>query len=151
VPIFRRFPDRYKVVMSMGVPDGGSKVVNHSALTLIPWMKNRFEYLNACDAVISRGGHETIMQSICYGKPSIIIPVPRHPEQYGNARRAMELGAAKAVHQRNVSLEHLVKVIDSVVDSGHCKKALQEINSKERLDMGIENTLEVISGTMKRR
>ena len=151
VPIFRRFPDRYKVVMSMGVPGGGSKAVNHSALTLIPWMENRFEYLNACDAVISRGGHETIMQSICYGKPSIIIPVPRHPEQYGNARRAMELGAAKAVHQRNVSLEHLVKVIDSVVDTGCCKKALQEINSKERLDMGIENTLEVISGTMKQR
>jgi UDP:flavonoid glycosyltransferase YjiC (YdhE family) len=114
-------------------------------------MKNRFEYLNACDAVISRGGHETIMQSICYGKPSIIIPVPKHPEQYGNARRAMEMGAAKAVHQRNVSLEHLVKVIDSVVDSGCCKRALQEINSKERLDMGIENTLEVIGGTMKRK
>jgi hypothetical protein len=44
-----------------------------------------------------------------------------------------------------------VKIIDSVVGSGCCKRALQEINSKERLDMGIENTLEVIGGTMKRR
>jgi len=44
-----------------------------------------------------------------------------------------------------------VKVIDSVVDSGCCKRTLQEINSKERLDTGLENTLEVISGTMKRR
>jgi uncharacterized protein (TIGR00661 family) len=144
VPIFKRFPERYKVVMSMGVPGGGSEAVNHSSLTLIPWMENRFEYLNACDLVISRGGHETIMQSICYGKPSIIVPVPKHPEQYGNARRAMEMGVAKAIHQRNVSLENLVQLVDGMVEMGLCREALDEINSNEKLDMGLENTLEVI-------
>ena len=148
VPMFKRFPDRYKVIMSMGVPGGGSKAVNHSSLTLIPWMKNRFEYLNACDMVISRGGHETIMQSICYGKPSIIIPVPKHPEQYGNARRAMELGAAKAIHQNSVSQESLIKRVNEMVDNDHYRKRLQEINSKEKLDMGLEHTLEVIHGTL---
>ncbi len=148
VPIFKRFPDRYKVVMSMGVPDGGSRAVNHSSLTVIPWMENRFEYLDACDAVISRAGHETIMQSICYGKPSVIIPVPRHPEQYGNARRAMELGVARAIHQCDVSLECLVKAVDSVADGGSCRRVLREINSKERLDMGLEKTLEAIRCAM---
>ena len=151
VPLFKRFPDRFKVVMSMGTPGGGSRAVNHSCLTVIPWMENRFEYLKACDAVISRGGHETIMQSICYGKPSVIIPVPKHPEQYGNARRAMELGVARAIHQCDVSLESLVKAVESVTDSGDCRRALLEINSKERLDMGLENTLEVIKGTMRQR
>jgi UDP-N-acetylglucosamine--N-acetylmuramyl-(pentapeptide) pyrophosphoryl-undecaprenol N-acetylglucosamine transferase len=144
VPIFKRFPDRYKVIMSMGVPRGGSKAVNHSALTLVPWMENRFEYLNACDMVISRGGHETIMQSICYRKPSIIIPVPKHPEQYGNARRAMELGVARAIHQSSLSKENLLKMVDEVANDGRYRGKLRDINSKKRLDMGLENTLEVI-------
>lgn len=143
-PIFRRFPERYKVIMSMGVPGGGSKAVNHSSLTLIPWMENRFEYLNACDVVISRGGHETIMQSICYGKPSVIIPVPKHPEQYGNARRAMEMGVARAIHQRDVSLDNLVYMVDKIVEKGYYREALDGINSKEKLDMGLEHTIEVI-------
>ncbi len=117
MPILRKFPDRYKVIMSMGNPNGGSNIRTYGNLTIVPWIENRFDYLEACDAVISRGGHETLMQSISYGKPSVIIPVPKHPEQYGNARRAMELGVAKSIHQRDVTLEHLVQRVDELLDS----------------------------------
>ncbi len=76
-------------------------------------LKTRFDYLEACDAVISRGGHETLMQSISYGKPSVIIPVPKHPEQYGNARRAMELeGSQSHASDEMLTLDHLVQRID---------------------------------------
>ncbi|MBN2336625.1 hypothetical protein JXL21_13785 [Candidatus Bathyarchaeota archaeon] len=143
-PIFREFPDRYRVVMSMGVPNGGSKPLKKGPLTVIPWLENRFEYLNACDLVVSRGGHETIMQSICYRKPSIIIPVPKHPEQYGNARRAMALGVAYAMHQKNVNGKTLVSAVDSVLRGGRYKTALDELNSRESLGEGLENTLKVI-------
>ena len=103
IPILSRFPDRYKVIMSMGIPNGDSKPVKHGNLILVPWIENRFDYLEACDAVISRGGHETLMQSISYSKPSVVIPMPKHPEQYGNARRMMEMKAGVAMHQRDVS------------------------------------------------
>jgi len=149
-PIFAGFPDRYRVLMSMGIPDGGSEPTLNGALTVIPWLENRFEYLNACDLVISRGGHETIMQSICYGKPAVIIPVPRHPEQYGNARRAMELGVATAIHQRDIEKGSLVALVDRMMGSRRYKRVLDDISSKEHLGDGLENTLDVITETLRR-
>ncbi|MCK4438749.1 hypothetical protein KAV47_06715, partial [Candidatus Bathyarchaeota archaeon] len=143
-PIFTKFPDRYRVLMSIGVPNGGSDPIERGALTMIPWLENRFEYLNACDLVVSRGGHETIMQSICYRKPSIIIPVPRHPEQYGNARRAMELGVATAMHQRDIDRDSLVAMVDNIIGSSRYMRVLDDIVSKEHLGDGIGNTMDVI-------
>ncbi len=143
-PLFRKFPERYKVVMSMGIPGTGSKSIKEGSLIIMPWIEDRYEYLNACDMVISRGGHETIIQSICYQKPSLIIPVPKHPEQYGNARRALALGVAEAVHQRNVNLSSLLMMIDEILDSGKFIKRLHKINSKERLDEGLEKILEIM-------
>ena len=145
LPILSKFPERYRVIMSMGIPNGGSQVHSTGTLTLLPWIENRFDYLEACDAVISRGGHETLMQSISYGKPSVIIPVPKHPEQYGNARRAVELGVASSMHQRDVSLEHLVKRLDELLESGKTKKVLDELNEKEHLGDGLNRTIETIA------
>ena len=145
MPILSKFPDRYKVIMSTGNPNGGSNVRTSGNLTIVPWIENRFDYLEACDAVISRGGHETLMQSISYGKPSVIIPVPKHPEQYGNARRAMELGVAKSIHQRDVTLEHLIQRIDELLESCKSKKTLDMINEKEHLGDGLARTIETIA------
>jgi UDP:flavonoid glycosyltransferase YjiC (YdhE family) len=144
LPILSRFPDRYKVIMSMGEPNGGSRLMKRGNLTLVPWIENRFDYLEACDAVISRGGHETLMQSISYGKPSVIIPVSKHPEQYGNARRAMELGVAKSMHQRDVTLEHLVQRIDDLLESTKTDNILEEINEKEHLGDGVNRIIETL-------
>ncbi|MFC1802622.1 glycosyltransferase, partial [Thermoproteota archaeon] len=127
IPILSRFPDRYKVIMSMGIPNGGSKILKIGNLSIVPWIENRFDYLEACDVVISRCGHETLMQSISYSKPSVVIPVPKHPEQYGNARRVMELGVAKAMHQKDITLDHLVQRIDEVLESNKTQKVLEEI------------------------
>jgi len=60
----------------------------------------------------------------------------------------MELGAAKAIHQNSVSQECLIKMVNEMVDNDHYGKRLQEINSKEKLDMGLEHTLEVIHGAL---
>lgn len=144
IPILSKFPDRYKVIMSMGIPNGGSRQLKRGSLTLVPWIDNRFDYLEACDAVISRGGHETLMQSISYGKPSVIIPMPKHPEQYGNARRAMELNVAKSMHQRDVTLEHLVQRVDEVLESERVRRVLKDINEKEHLGDGLGRTLETL-------
>ncbi len=144
IPILSRFPDRYKVIMSMGIPRGDSKQVKRGSLTLVPWIENRFDYLEASDVVISRGGHETLMQSISYSKPSVIIPVPKHPEQYGNARRAMELNVATSMHQRDVNLEHLVKRVDDLLDSDKTRNDLLQINEREHLGDGLNRIIETL-------
>jgi len=144
-PIFSKFPDKYHVVMSMGNPYGGNKPKREGNVTLIPWIDDRYAFLNACDVVISRGGHETIMQSIGYNKPSIIVPMPRHPEQYGNARRAMEIGVAEAIHQRDVSEESLVKRIKHLLENDRALNVLVEMNQNRHLGEGVERIIEIIS------
>jgi len=111
---------------------------------VIPWVRNRFEYLKACDLVVSRAGHETIMQSVCFGKPQILIPTPRHTEQYGNARRAKELGVAEAIHQRDLTLERLLSLVEMILDDYGYIERLKEINSSNSLGDGVENTVKAI-------
>jgi UDP-N-acetylglucosamine--N-acetylmuramyl-(pentapeptide) pyrophosphoryl-undecaprenol N-acetylglucosamine transferase len=149
-PIFKEFPNRYRIVISLGTPKGGSEPIREGPLTMIPWIEDRFEYLNACDLVISRSGHETIMQSVCYQKPSIVIPVPRHPEQYGNARRAVELGVANAIQQNRVDKVVLVDMIDEILDSGQKKRRLQVINQEAGLGDGLERTLDSMLDLLNR-
>lgn len=144
IPIFQEFPDRFHVVMSTGNPEGGSEPKKMGNLTLIPWIINRYEFLNACDVVISRGGHETIMQSIGYMKPSIIIPTPRHPEQYGNARRAQDIGVAEAMHQKDVSVNSLVSRIDHLLGNSS-KSVLIEMNKNKHFDEGLERIMEFLA------
>ena len=143
-PILESFPEKYRIVMSMGMPDSGSKPEVRGNLTLIPWIPNRFEYLKACDLVISRAGHETIMQSVCYGKPQIIVPTPGHTEQYGNARRAKEMGVAEAIHQHDVTDESLLTLIEDILNDDTYEKRLREINSKNRLGDGVENAVKAV-------
>jgi len=143
-PIFEEFPDGYKVVMSMGDPDGGSKPTSSGSLTTVPWVVDRYEYLKACDLVVCRGGHNTIMQCISYGKPSIIIPVPNHTEQYANARRASELGFSVAFHQVELNRERLFETVNTIISDGGCSRKLEEFSLNNYTD-GIENTLVEIS------
>ncbi len=147
-PIFESFPDEYRVVMSMGNPNGTSTLVRKGSLIEVDWINDRFDILNACDLVISRGGHETMMQSICYGKPSIIIPVPKHPEQYGNARRAQELGVAHAIHQRNIEKDGLLLLAEEILGIDSFDKRLADLNRKG-IGGGVERSLSALAGVMR--
>ena len=142
-PIFEDFPEDVKVVMSTGDPKGGSEPVTSGSLTTIPWVEDRYRYLKAADAIICRGGHNTIMQSICYGKPSIIIPTPSHTEQYANARRAKELGFGEAIHQDVVGREMLLGLIEMLTLNPEYEERFRKINAMGFTD-GIENAVKAI-------
>jgi UDP-N-acetylglucosamine--N-acetylmuramyl-(pentapeptide) pyrophosphoryl-undecaprenol N-acetylglucosamine transferase len=148
-PIFESFPDEYRVVMSMGDPNGDSKPTRSGSLVQMSWVKEKFDLLNACDLVISRGGHETMMQSICYGKPAVIIPVANHPEQYGNARRAQEMGVAHAIHQRNIDRDGLLLLIEEMLGDDSFKERLSKLNS-ERLGDGVDRSINALASIMHR-
>jgi UDP-N-acetylglucosamine--N-acetylmuramyl-(pentapeptide) pyrophosphoryl-undecaprenol N-acetylglucosamine transferase len=146
-PIFESFPDDYRVIMSMGTPEGGAEPKRRGSLVEMNWIEDRFDLLNACDLVISRGGHETMMQSICFGKPAIIIPVSKHPEQYGNARRAQELGVGNAVHQRNIEREGLLLLIEEMLEDTSYIDRLAELNKKQIGD-GVERSVSALEKIM---
>jgi UDP:flavonoid glycosyltransferase YjiC (YdhE family) len=104
----RRFPSEYEVVASRGEPNGSSAPVRDGNLTVYDWVEDQYELLEASDVVVSRAGHGTIMKAIMLGKPMILIPVPDHTEQYGNAKRASKLGLAEIVPQREITAERLL-------------------------------------------
>lgn len=148
-PIFEGFPEGYRVVMSLGIPGGGSEPQTSGSLTVIPWARDRYEYLKACDLLVCKGGHNTIMQGICYGKSSILIPTPNHTEQYGNARRARDLGVAEVLLQDDVSAEKILDLADGMLSDPRYQERLEEFRSRGFVE-GLENTIGAITELMKR-
>jgi UDP:flavonoid glycosyltransferase YjiC (YdhE family) len=111
------FPSEYEVVISQGEPSGSSVPVRDRNLTVYGWIEDQYEVLEASSVVVSRAGHGTIMKSIMLGKPMILIPIPDHTEQYGNAKRASKLGLAEIVPQREVTTERLLDATKKLLDS----------------------------------
>ena len=103
-----RFPDDYEIVVSRGEPNGRSDPVRKGNLTVYDWVEDQYDLLRASSLVISRAGHGTIMKAIMLGKPMILVPIPDHTEQFGNAKRASQLGLGEIVAQREVTAERLL-------------------------------------------
>jgi len=111
------FPSEYEVVISRGEPNGSSAPVRDGNLTVYGWIEDQYDVLEASSVVVSRAGHGTIMKSIMLGKPMILIPIPDHTEQYGNAKRASKLGLAEIVPQGEVTTERLLDATRRLLDS----------------------------------
>jgi UDP:flavonoid glycosyltransferase YjiC (YdhE family) len=88
-----------------------------------------------------------MMQSICYGKPAVIIPVANHPEQYGNARRAQELGVAHAIHQRNIDRDGILLLIEEMLEDDSYSGRLAMLNAGHLGD-GVERSIEALTAIM---
>lgn len=148
--IFTDFPEDYQIVMSLGYPKSHATPVRYGGFTVYRWIPNRFEYLKACDIVISRAGHGTLLQTICYGKPTILIPTPSHTEQHNNARKGVELGVALTIEQENLNRETLLSTIKEVMKGDHfAERAIEvqkEVSMLDGLETAIETTLEVAEG-----
>ena len=145
--ILTKFPDDYQIVISLGYPKSSAAPVRNKNLTVIRWASNRFHYLKACDFVISRAGHGTVMQAICYGKPMILIPTPNHTEQRNNARRATELGVASSIEQANLNKETLLSAATIVrknaglIERAECLQ--RKLSMLDGLETAIAATVEV--------
>jgi UDP-N-acetylglucosamine--N-acetylmuramyl-(pentapeptide) pyrophosphoryl-undecaprenol N-acetylglucosamine transferase len=102
--VLSQFPNDYEAALSRGKRSGSSAPVRGRNLTVY----DQCEVLEASSVVVSRAGHGTILKAIMLGKPMILIPIPDHTEQYGNAKRASEIGLAEVVAQREVTTERLL-------------------------------------------
>lgn len=150
IPILREFPRDYRIILSMGMPRLDPRPRTHGPLTILPWLPDRFSYLKACDAVISRAGHGTVLQNLCYGKPQILVPTPGHTEQYANARRAKELGIAEALHQRDLTKDNLLRSVEMVTGLDTYRERIREITSRSPGD-GVSNTIKAVEELLARR
>jgi UDP-N-acetylglucosamine--N-acetylmuramyl-(pentapeptide) pyrophosphoryl-undecaprenol N-acetylglucosamine transferase len=142
--IFSKFPDDYQIVMSLGYPKASEEPVTDGNLIIHGWIPNRFEYLKACDAVVSRVGHGTVSQSVCYGKPQILVPTPNHTEQFNNAKRAVELGVAEIIHQEDLSKNVLLAMVQKILDNSHFQEKSEQIRREVKEWDGLETAVKII-------
>ena len=142
--IFSDFPEDYQIVLSAGYPASSPDPLRYRNLLVYKWTPNRFEYLKACDLVVSRAGHGTIAQSLSYGKPMLLIPTPNHTEQYNNARKVKTMGVAEILDQQNLSRETLVNAVKGTLNKGgHEERAEQIMEEVGELD-GLETAIRII-------
>ena len=147
--ILLEFPEEYEIVLSLGYPNAETEPIHHGNLRIYKWIPNRFEYLKACDLVISRAGHGTLMQCMCYGKPMILVPTPSHTEQLNNAKQAEELGVAKVIGQKKISKEKLVENVQQILES-EIPERLEQIQREVSEYNGLENVIKTIMETAKK-
>lgn len=106
----------YQIILSRGEPEGARTPRRVHGVTVFDWVTNQDDLIDACDLVIGRAGHGTIMKSLSHGKPMILVPIPDHTEQYGNARRAETLHVAQLINQNTLNHETLKSKIRMVLE-----------------------------------
>jgi len=142
--IFKEFPDGYQIVMSLGYPNASAEPVKNGKMTVYEWIPNRFEYLKACDLVIARAGHGTVAQSICYGKPMILVPTPSHTEQLNNAKNAVELGIAEMIEQDDLNKHILLATVEKILENGRFQERAKQIQEDIKELDGLETAVQMI-------
>lgn len=146
--ILLKFPEKYEIVLSLGYPNADTDPIRHGNLKIYKWIPNRFEYLKACDLVVSRAGHGTITQCMCYGKPMILVPTPSHTEQLNNAIQAKKLGVAKIIQQKKLTKEKLLEKIQQILES-QIPKRLKRIQREVLEQNGLESAVRTIIETVE--
>jgi len=115
--------NEFYFVVSCGDPKGKTNPKATKNVLLYEWMDDRTQFvmLKAADVIICRSGHGTITKGLSFGKPLILIPTPDHTEQYGNAKRMVQLGAAIMLDQKTLTKEKLSDSIRTILNSQRYK------------------------------
>jgi UDP:flavonoid glycosyltransferase YjiC (YdhE family) len=137
-------PSRFETVLSRGTPDGDQHSRDLKGVRVFDWLNNQDDYIHACDVIVSRAGHGTIMKALTYGKPMVLIPIPDHTEQIGNATRAAQLHVAKVIDQNALNANSLTEAIDELTNTRSFRKNSQEISHSVRALNAVSSACDIV-------
>lgn len=143
--------DRYAVVISGGDPTGSPAPRKIRGAWYYEWCAIADLYFRECDVVISRAGHGTIAQAIGSSKPMLLIPIPKQPEQEGNAEKAARLGIAIAMDQGELDLGTLERALASLMESRYRAKSAELGALASRYDARAAIVSRLVSGPRRGR
>jgi len=135
---------RYFFTIAGGSPGSASAPTRIPGGWYYGWCEIAEHFFRACDLVISRAGHGTIAQTILSSKPSLLVPIPRQPEQEGNAEKAVRLGISLAISQNELVPERCQEAIDALLADGFAERARKlgalaaRFNAKEEVVRTVE-------------
>lgn len=132
LPILDKLSGKFQFVATLG---GDRPNRSYESLKVFSWVENPVELLGVADAVICRAGQTTLAKALAAGKPVIMIPIPAHGEQLGNALSVSKQGAGLALDQEKLSAETLERAIRRILsDPSFSEKAGEYRDLARKLD-----------------
>jgi len=113
-------------------PEGWS---SRSEVTFHGKIKDTYPLLRAADLTVINGGFSAVSEMFWMHKPMVVVPVPRHAEQWVNARTIESLGLGVIATQANyedVMLEALERI--EQFDAGYNQLTILEDGSAQAAD-----------------
>ena len=143
------FSKKYDIIVSRGKPNGSTSAHKVNGLRVFEWIQNQDEFILASDLIVSRAGHGIIMKSLVYGKSMVLIPIPDHTEQYGNARRAEALHVARIIDQAKLDSGILGTVVDEVLTKPVYSENAKIVQKKVGAMHAIETACDLVEYTAR--
>ena len=135
----------YFVIVSMGP--------QHRELRLAPNMTGE-EFLPQpailpqVDAVITHGGNNTVVESLHFGKPMIVLPL--FWDQHDNAQRMQELGVGRRLDTYGHEPDELIDAIESLLADPHLPGRLSGISHRLQAAPGTARAADLIESLAAR-
>jgi len=131
LPILDKLSGEFQFVATLG-GDQPDKAPRN--LKVFSWVENPIELFEVADVIICRAGQTTLAKALAAGKPVIMIPIPAHGEQIGNAQSISRRGAGLILEQEKLSVETLRQAIRRILsDSSFLEKAGEYRDLAKRL------------------
>lgn len=147
VRMLSKLADGLQFLISLGNPASPRELAyEKGSMKVLNWVDDFYSCLKACDVAIIRGGHGTITKCMAYGRPMLIVPPPSHTEKMMNALRAKQVGIAKVILQKSLSVSKLKKAILSLMEESTYRRRLSEV---EGIAKKLDAAGEIASTIMK--
>jgi len=84
---------------------------------VFPFFKEMYKLMKACDVAVSRSGASTVYEMASVGLPAVFVPYPYafHNHQYYNALEIKDLGGAKLLEQKDLTLQNLIEALEDIL------------------------------------
>ncbi|XP_074599741.1 NDP-glycosyltransferase YjiC-like [Brevipalpus obovatus] len=98
--------------------------------------------LQTVDLVITHGGNNTLVETLYYGKPMIVIPY--FVDQLDNAQRVFEKGLGRRINIWNLDEEKLLGAIEHVLGDNEIRERVERISDNLKKSKNREKAVEMI-------
>jgi UDP:flavonoid glycosyltransferase YjiC (YdhE family) len=95
---------------------------------------------------VSHAGHGSVMKSLLYGVPMVLVPWSR--DQFGVAARASSMRAAYVLPRESLSVHAMAEAIDTVLHEPSYRSAAQAALARLTAERPLDVALELISGVV---
>ena len=120
-------------------------------ISILPYIHNMDEVLNAADLVVCRSGAITVSELSALGIPAVLVPSPNvtNNHQEYNARALSDNGAAITILEKDFNLNSLKEAINTVLDNDNVYRQMSEksikLSSINALDIIYSKMLELVN------